>query len=49
MVGEIAPSRGCIDNAYKLAAEPKELVIVPKANGIDLYYRADLILWNKLT
>ena len=28
VVGEIAPSRSYTENAYKLAAEPKELVVI---------------------
>ncbi|RYD32296.1 MAG: alpha/beta hydrolase, partial [Verrucomicrobiaceae bacterium] len=34
--------------AYKLAAEPKELVIVPAAGHVDLYDRVNLIPWDKL-
>lgn len=49
VVGEIAPSRNYTDNAYKLATEPKELVIIPAANRIDLYDRTELIPWDKLT
>lgn len=49
VVGEIAPSRGYTENAYKLAAEPKELVIIKGANRIDLYDRTEIIPWAKLT
>ncbi len=49
VVGEIAPSRTYTDTAYKLAAEPKELVIVKGANRIDLYDRTEMIPWAKLT
>lgn len=37
------------EEAYKLAAEPKELVIVPNAGHADLYDRVKLIPWDKLT
>ena len=49
VVGEIAPSRGYTDDAYKLAAEPKELVVIKGANRIDLYDRTEMIPWAKLT
>jgi hypothetical protein len=49
MVGEIAPSRGYTEAAFKIAAEPKELVVIPGANRIDLYDRTEIIPWAKLT
>jgi len=49
VVGEIAPSRSYTDDAYKLAAEPKELVIIKGANRVDLYDRTEIIPWAKLT
>lgn len=49
VVGEIAPSRSYTDDAYKLAAEPKELVVIKGANRIDLYDRTEMIPWGKLT
>lgn len=49
VVGEIAPSRCYTDDAFKLAAEPKELVVIEGANRIDLYDRTELIPWGKLT
>lgn len=49
VVGEIAPSRTYTDTAHKMAAEPKELVIIKGANRIDLYDRTELIPWAKLT
>lgn len=49
VVGEVAPSRGYTDDAYRRAAEPKELVVIKGANRIDLYDRTELIPWNKLT
>lgn len=35
-------------SAYQLAAEPKELLIVPGAGHVDLYDRVNLIPWDKL-
>lgn len=49
VVGEIAPSRGYTENAYQLAAKPKELVVIKGANRIDLYDRTEIIPWAKLT
>ena len=49
VIGEIAPSRGFTDEAYKRAAEPKELVVVEGANRVDLYDRTELIPWAELT
>jgi fermentation-respiration switch protein FrsA (DUF1100 family) len=48
IIGENAHSRYFSEDAYKLAAEPKELYIVPKARHIDLYDRVDLIPFDKL-
>ena len=45
ITGDKAHSR---KHAYKLAAEPKELFIVPNAGHVDLYDRVDLIPWDKL-
>jgi uncharacterized protein len=49
IAGEQAHSREFSDEAYRLAAEPKELVIVPGAGHVDLYDRANLIPFDKLT
>ncbi|HYH00567.1 MAG TPA: alpha/beta hydrolase [Terriglobales bacterium] len=49
ITGEIAHSREFSDEAYKLAGEPKELVIVPGAGHVDLYDRVNLIPFDKLT
>lgn len=49
IMGENAHSRYFSEDAYKLAAEPKELYVVPKARHIDLYDRVDLIPFDKLT
>lgn len=48
IIGENAHSRYFSEDAYKLAAEPKELYIVSKARHIDLYDRVDLIPFDKL-
>ena len=37
------------EDAYRLAAEPKELFIVPDAGHVDLYDRLDRIPFDKLT
>ncbi|WP_410198837.1 alpha/beta hydrolase [Bacteriovorax antarcticus] len=49
VAGEVAHSREFSDEAYKLAGEPKELVIVPGAGHVDLYDRVNLIPFDKLT
>ena len=36
------------EDAYRLAAEPKELYIVPGAGHVDLYDRVGLIPFDKL-
>ncbi len=46
--GEKAHSRYFSETAYAAAAEPKELVIVPDANHVDLYDRMDKIPFDKL-
>ncbi len=49
ITGDKAHSREFSEDAYRLAAEPKELVIVPGAGHVDLYDRVNLIPWSKLT
>ena len=49
ITGDVAHSREFSEDAYKRAAEPKELVIVPGAGHVDLYDRVSLIPFNKLT
>jgi uncharacterized protein len=49
VVGEKAHSRYFSEDAYKLAAEPKELFIVPGAGHVDLYDRLNFIPFDKLT
>lgn len=49
IMGEKAHSRYFTEDAYEMAAEPKELYIVPGARHIDLYDRIDMIPFDKLT
>jgi uncharacterized protein len=49
ITGENAHSREFSEEAYRLAGEPKELFIVLAAGHVDLYDRANLIPWDKLT
>lgn len=49
IAGQNAHSREFSEDAYALAAEPKELVIIPAAGHVDLYDRVDLIPFDKLT
>ncbi len=49
IAGEDAHSKEFSEDAYKLAAEPKELYIVPNAGHVDLYDRTDVIPFAKLT
>ena len=48
IAGENAHSREFSEDAYRLAAEPKELYLVPDAGHVDLYDRAGLIPFGKL-
>ena len=48
IAGENAHSRYFTEDAYKAAAEPKELMIIPNAVHVDLYDRVDLIPFDKL-
>lgn len=48
IIGEHAHSRYFSEDAYELAAEPKELYIVPDAGHVDLYDKTDLIPFDKL-
>jgi fermentation-respiration switch protein FrsA (DUF1100 family) len=49
ITGDKAHSKEFSEEAYKLAAEPKELYIVPGAGHVDLYDRVQLIPFDKLT
>jgi len=46
--GEKAHSRYFSETAYAAAAEPKELMIIPGANHVDLYDRLDVIPFDRL-
>lgn len=48
VIGENAHSRYFSEDAFKAAAEPKELVVVPGATHVDLYDRVDMIPFDKL-
>lgn len=47
--GEKAHSRYFSETAYEAAAEPKELLIVPGANHVDLYDQVDKIPFDRMT
>ena len=49
IAGETAHSREFSEEAYRLAGEPKALVIVPGAGHVDLYDRVELIPFSTLT
>src|SRR4051812_17148094 len=49
IAGENAHSREFSDEAYRLAGQPKELVVIPGAGHVDLYDRVNLIPFDKLT
>jgi uncharacterized protein len=48
ITGDTAHSREFSEDAYRLAGEPKELLIVPNAGHVDLYDRVNLIPFDKL-
>jgi fermentation-respiration switch protein FrsA (DUF1100 family) len=49
ITGDHAHSKEFSEDAYKRAAEPKELVWVSGAGHVDLYDRVNMIPWDKLT
>ena len=49
IAGEKAHSIEFSEEAYRLAAQPKELYIVPGAGHVDLYDRLNFIPFDKLT
>ena len=49
ITGDQAHSREFSDEAYRLAGQPKELVVIPGAGHVDLYDRVNLIPFAKLT
>jgi fermentation-respiration switch protein FrsA (DUF1100 family) len=48
ITGNQAHSREFSEDAFRRAAEPKELVVVPGAGHVDLYDRVDLIPFDRL-
>jgi hypothetical protein len=46
--GKKAHSRYYSEDVYKMAAEPRELLIVPGADHVDLHDRVDTIPFDKL-
>jgi len=48
IAGEKAHSKYFSEDAYKAAAEPKELMIIPNAVHVDLYDKIDIIPFDKL-
>ena len=48
IAGDQAHSREFSEDAYRLAAEPKELYWIKGAGHVDLYDRVNLIPWDKL-
>ena len=48
ITGDQAHSKEFSEDAYRRAAEPKELLVVPGAGHVDLYDRVDIIPFDKL-
>ncbi|WP_419870382.1 alpha/beta hydrolase [Chryseobacterium sp. CT-SW4] len=48
IAGEKAHSRYMSEDIYKMAAEPRELMIIPNAVHVDLYDKVDVIPFDKL-
>lgn len=48
IAGENAHSRYFSEDAYKMASEPKELMIIPNAVHVDLYDQMNIIPFDKL-
>lgn len=48
IAGEKAHSRYFTDDIYKMASEPKELMIIPNAVHVDLYDKVEIIPFSKL-
>ncbi|MGY4516541.1 fermentation-respiration switch protein FrsA (DUF1100 family) [Lysobacter sp. HA18] len=49
ITGSEAHSREFSEDAYRLAGQPKQLVVIPGAGHVDLYDRTDLIPFEQLT
>jgi fermentation-respiration switch protein FrsA (DUF1100 family) len=48
IAGENAHSRYFSEDVYKMAAEAKELMIIPNAVHVDLYDKTELLPFDKL-
>ena len=48
IAGEKAHSKYFSEDAYKMASEPKELMIIPNSAHVDLYDKVDIIPFDKL-
>jgi fermentation-respiration switch protein FrsA (DUF1100 family) len=48
VAGENAHSRYYSEDVYRMASDPKQLLIVPGADHVDLYDRMDKIPFDKL-
>ncbi|WP_330959583.1 alpha/beta hydrolase [Photobacterium sp. 53610] len=48
VIGEHAHSRYFSEDAFEMAGEAKELLVIPGANHVDLYDKTDLIPFDKL-
>ena len=48
ITGDQAHSREFSEEAYRLAGQPKELVMIAGAGHVDLYDRVELIPFDKL-
>lgn len=48
ITGDHAHSREFSEDAYKRAAEPKELLVIPNAGHVDLYDKTDLIPFDRI-
>ena len=48
IAGENAHSRYFSEDVYKQAKEPKELLIIPDADHVDMYYNMDKIPFDKI-
>ncbi|HYC42984.1 MAG TPA: alpha/beta hydrolase [Noviherbaspirillum sp.] len=49
VTGDQAHSREFSEAAYRLAGQPKELVVIPGAGHVDMYDRVNLIPFDRLT
>jgi len=48
IAGENAHSRYFSEDAFEMASEPKELIIIPDAVHVDLYDKVDVIPFDRL-